>query len=55
MTVRTMDPAQVRSLQRHCAAAAALGDQTLQDLRALVGQLSALMVLPLINGLGKPT
>jgi hypothetical protein len=49
MTVRTMDPAQVRSLQRHCEAAAALDDQTLRDLRALVGQLSGLMVLPLIG------
>lgn len=52
MTVRTMDPAQVRSLQQHCEAATALGDQTLGDLRALVAQLSGLMVLPLIGAGG---
>jgi SIR2-like domain len=52
MTVRTMDPAQVRSLQHHCDAAAALGDQTLRALRALVRQLSGLMVLPLIGAGG---
>jgi SIR2-like domain len=52
MPVRTMDPAQVRSLQWHCDAAAALGDQTLRDLRTLVGQLSGLMVLPLIGAGG---
>ncbi|HEV7529166.1 MAG TPA: SIR2 family protein [Solirubrobacteraceae bacterium] len=52
MTVRTMDPAQVRSLRQHCEAAVALGDQTLLALRALVGQLSGLMVLPLIGAGG---
>ena len=52
MTVRTMDPAQVLGLQQHCEAATALGDQTLGDLRALVGQLSGLMVLPLIEAGG---
>jgi hypothetical protein len=52
MTVQTMSLAQVQSLQQHCKVAAALGDQTLRDLRALAGQLSELMVLPLIGAGG---
>jgi hypothetical protein len=52
MTVRTMDSAQVRSLQQHCEAAAALGDEALRDLRTLSGQLSGLMVLPLLGAGG---
>jgi hypothetical protein len=49
MTVQTIDPAQVLSLQEHLAKAAALDDEEVRHIRALAAQLAGRSVLPVLG------